>query len=141
LLFPKKESSSTPSTDRLCDAHGWPRKSLSQLAKRIVESEASVEDFALHRQRSYVSGGAYEPVKYTRLVEWLEENGVQYTPEAMAYLLQSMGTSTDEQQRLDAAVDVDTFVRAFREHETMPPLVIETDADDAAYDLSTAFSI
>jgi hypothetical protein len=52
-------------------------------AKRIVESEASVEDFALHRQRSYVSGGAYEPVKYTRLVEWLEENGVQYTPEAM----------------------------------------------------------
>jgi len=109
---------------RLCDAHRWPRGAPAQLAKRINESGASMADFARERQRNYVQGGAYEPVKYARLVEWLEENGVQYTPEAMAYLLQSMGTSTEEQQHLYAAVDIDTWVRAFREHENIQPLVV-----------------
>ena len=81
-----------------------------------------MRDFHLQRQRSYMHKGQ-APLEYAKFTEWLEKYEVRFTPEAMAFLLQAMGTSTFAMER-DGTIEVDAFVRACQEFEAPPPIVV-----------------
>jgi len=98
----------------LCDRKGWPHDP-TNLMRRVAESGADIRQFALQRSRSYTMGGGIPPISYQQLTEWLHTNQIRYTEDAMAFLLQSMGTSTTECERGDR-IETNEWVKAFAEN-------------------------
>jgi hypothetical protein len=74
------------------------------------------------RKNSYMARGALPSIPFHLITNFLTTYDVRYTPEAMAYLLQAMGTSTADVELGFEMIDPDDFVNAFNENANAPEI-------------------
>ena len=106
----------------LCEQRGWQRNNAVQLGRRVVESTTDQAEMQLMRKNSYMARGALPSIPFHLITNFLTTYEVRYTPEAMAYLLQAMGTSTADVELGFEMIDPDDFVNAFNENANAPEI-------------------